>query len=141
MVTKPSGRKIKRPLSSDGSPPVCIPPYITHVGKTRSCTTQYKLMIEIPPINIYLQLGMVNPCGSCVNSIYIYIYVCVCIYHILHILHNITYICIYTLLYSHFFPEKLAPSTDLLGPPPARRRRSAAPRDGDLPARPATSDL
>jgi hypothetical protein len=139
MVTKPSGRKIKRPLSSDGSPPVCIPPYITHVGKTRSCTTQYKLMIEIPPINIYLQLGMVNPCGSCVNSIYI----CVCvsiIYYIYYIILHI-YICIYTLLYSHFFPEKLAPSTDLLGPPPARRRRSAAPRDGDLPARPATSDL
>ena len=62
-----------------------------------------------------------------------------------HILHIIYYIIlhsiIYILLYSHFFPEKLAPSTDLLGPPPARRRRSAAPRDGDPPARPATSDL
>ena len=33
----PGNQKAER---SCGSPPVCIPPYITHVGKTRSCTTQ-----------------------------------------------------------------------------------------------------
>ena len=61
-------------------------------------------MIEIPPINIYLQLGMVKSMWILCK-----LYMCVCVSIIYYIiLHNITYIYMYIYIaLLTFFPRKI----------------------------------
>ena len=123
MVTKPSGQEIKRPSVVAVHHRFVFPHISLMLVKQGHAPPNRNWWLKSHP-SIYLQLGMVNPCGSCVNSIYICvcvsIWICMFYTHLSiyiylslsHILHIIYYIILHSIIYIYialltFFPRKI----------------------------------